>query len=73
MNHQLKEYFSNKLGQTIAVNDAYNEFVSAYTHVDKTDFQIKSHYLGFVKRKSVKGNKYFVVNTSIPFEDCMFQ
>ena len=72
MNHQLKEYFSTKLGQTIAVNDAYNEFVSTYAQIDKTDFQIKSHYLGFVKRKSVKGNKYFVVKSSLAFEECMF-
>lgn len=72
MNHQLKQYFSNKLGQTIPVDAAHKEFVSCYGQMDKTDFQIKSHYLGFVTRKSVKGNKYFIVKPTIPFEESMF-
>ena len=70
--NKLKEYFSTKLGETIAVDTAYGEFVGSYGYIDKADFQIKSHYLGFVRRKSVKSKKYFVVLSSIPFENSMF-
>jgi len=76
MESKIKEFFTRRLGLTIPVNDAYEEFVvehlEANRSISKTDFVIRTHYTGFVRKKQVSRKKYFVINDHIPGDESLF-
>jgi hypothetical protein len=73
MDNKIKEYFKQRLGLTIPVNEAYEEFVILNGgKLSKTEFVVSTHYTGFVRRKQVSNKKYFVVGDKVPNEESLF-
>lgn len=56
------EFFENKRGQTITLDDAHAEFVSMYGPVSKKDFAVRSSYARRVKRVQRNKIRYLEVS-----------